>query len=167
MNTQLNFDIIEVINPQIFYFVDSSIYDQESTLNTYIEVLFPDKKKPYKVNIDSGILNTLTTKHFEKDCVSDFPDGIYKITMFSEDLDCSVTKYIFRNIKLLKRIDEELKDLDLTNKDVLNSYNKIAIYLHGTRIYVEENANLAKSMYKSAEEELNKLVCNGMYTVSK
>lgn len=160
MNTNLNFEVIEVLDTKIMYLIDSSIYDIDSVLDTTLSLTFPNKIKEQTINIDVGQLNMLTTKHFfPKENVVDFCDGVYKVKLKSEDLECTYSKYVYRTTELLIKLDQALLEVDLFNKDLLMIYNKISLYLHGIKIYVNENQKMAEMMYKQIEKYITQLNC--------
>lgn len=154
---QISFSVLQDLDPGRMLIVDTSIYgDEKIPFSPTLEVKFPDFKKIYKTEIEYSNINILNTARLGyTDCAIDFPDGIYELKYTASN--CSATQTIFRTVKAWNRLNILLQNADYNNKYLLNTFNKINLYLHGAESMVDVNQYQAQQLYKQA---INLLNCN-------
>lgn len=146
--TKLDFSILENLDVQRMLFLDTSEYTKNPALSR-VSVKFPDFKKIYTTNINFNEINILNTARLKySDCIIDFPDGVYEISYSIEN--CEISKTIFRTTKAWNKLRDLLKTADYNNKYLLETFNKINLYLHGAEAIVESNSTQAQELYKQA-----------------
>lgn len=158
---KLDFIILKDLTPQRILFFDASDYGEELPTAPRLHVKFPDFKKLYSTDISFSEINILTTKRLGfADHNLEFQDGIYDFTFETDGGKCEVQKSVYITTQAYKMLDDMLRNATSYNKDLLERYNKINLYLQGAEANVC-NELQAKSLY---DEALNLLNCsnNGM-----
>lgn len=150
--TQLSFSILNDLDTSRLLFLDTSDYGSLPT-NPTVNIKFPDfEKRIYSSKIQFGEINVLNTvKLGYTDCITEFPDGIYEIEFELPTANCKISQTIFRTTKAWKLLDEVLQTADyFNNKDLLEKFNKINLYLHGAESVVKVNKYQSQQLYKEA-----------------
>lgn len=153
--TKLSFTILEDLSVTRLLFLDTSDYSA-TPISPTLHVKFPDFKKIHSTPIQFGqinIINTLRLKYV--DCVTDFPDGVYEFTFETGNKSCVVESAYFRTTSAWKKLDAALQNFDFNNKDLLEKFNKINLYLRGAEAVVHVNQLQAQQLYKEAINLLN------------
>lgn len=138
-------------------FLDTSVYQEDvDIVSPTLYVKFPDFEKEYSVAVEPGINILNTSRLAYTQCIAEFPDGVYCLRFEINNGDCSVTERYYRATSAWKRLDEILESNDWTNnKDFLEKFNKIQLYLRGAESVVKSNPQQAQQLYKQATEILN------------
>lgn len=157
--TNLNFEIITNLNSDIILFADYSEYDGVPVAPT-LYLKFPKLNKRYKTSISFGEFNFIdSVKLSYSSSRIKLPDGLYEAE-YKVGNDILKTKF-YRITNALIKLDKLLKNttIDGFNKELLNKYNKINLYLHGAKSAACVNADQANSLYNQAD---NLLSCNDL-----
>ena len=157
--TKLKFEILESLDTEIMLFADYSDYSSAPTSPT-LELKFPNLKKLYTTPVKYGEITTINTARLGyTDCISQFPDGVYE-AKFSIG-GCYICKKVYRVTEAFSKLELMLRDKSATefNKDLLEKFNKINLYLHGAMATVEIDETQANALYKQATSLLD---CNNL-----
>lgn len=150
--TTLDFLILKDLNPKRILFQDLSEYGNEPISPT-LHIKFPDFDKIYSTPIEYGTLNILNTKRLGfTDCIVEFSDGVYEITLEVNNKKCELKRKVFIMTQALELLDKKLENVNYTNKETLEKYAKIQLFLHGATSNVCENTTQAEALYKQAFE---------------
>lgn len=154
--TNLSFSILQDLNTSRLLFLDTSVYTSDP-ISPKLFITFPDFNKVYSVNINSQSINILNTQLLGyTNGISEFPDGVYKIKyQIGETGDeCIIENSFFRTTKAWNKLDILLQQEE-TNKDLLEKFNKINLYLRAAESLVCTNPYQAQQLYKQADNILN------------
>lgn len=152
--TELKFTIIEDLDTSRLLFLDTSDYSVAPVSPT-LHIKFPDIKKIYSTPIQYGQINILNTKRIGwSESITEFPDGVYQLEFEIDNKRCSVSTAYFRTTKAWNMLDNALNTKDY-NKDLLEKFNKINLYLKGAESTVKTDGFQAQQLYKQAIDLLN------------
>lgn len=152
--TSLDFYIPNQLNPKRIIFQDLSSYGKTPT-DVILSVKIPDFKKEYSIPIQFGQTTVLNTALLGfTDCVTDFADGIYEFTLSANNGSCVLKEKVYIITSLLEKLNTMIQNVNLSNKELLERYNKINLFLHGAQANVCVNENQAEANYKMAYELL-------------
>jgi hypothetical protein len=155
MSTVLSFSVLEDLNVSRLLFLDTSDYSSIPVSPT-LHVKFPDFKKIYTIPINFGQINIINTAGLKySDCLMEFPDGVYELTYEVNNESCKIKNIYFRTTKAWKKLDEVLRSADFSNKELLDKFNRINLYLRGAESVVSEDQTQAQELYKEADNLLN------------
>lgn len=150
----LDFKIENDLNPNRLIFKDLSEYS-DTPVSPTLHIKFPDFKKEYTTPIEFGTYNILNTERLGyTDCVTEFPDGVYELRFEINGGNCVIKKKVYVINQLLSKLEIALRNFDYSNKDLLEKYDKINLFLHGSQAVVCLNENQADGLYKQANEIL-------------
>lgn len=136
------------IDPQRILFYDISEYKGVPS-SVSLDVKFPDFSKVYSMPVQFSSLNKINTAVLGyTDCIIEFADGIYEFEFHVKD--CSLKRKEYIMTQALKMLDEKLRNIDISNKELLEKYNKIQLFLHGAKVWSECNSTQAEAHYKQA-----------------
>lgn len=153
--SSLDFTILEDLSVKRLLFLDTSIY-KNTPISPTLHVKFPDFKKIYTTPIQFGQINILNTERLGySDCPMEFPDGVYELLFETNNGTCQDKKIYFRTTRAWKIVDEILNTADFDNKDLLDKFNKINLYLRGAESAVKTDVRQAQEYYKEATNILN------------
>lgn len=146
--TVLDFYLPPNLDPRRILFYDVSEYkDVPSSVS--LDVKFPDFTKIYNMPIQHSTLNKVNTAILGyTDCIIEFVDGIYEFEFHTKN--CSLKRKEYIMTQALKMLNEKIQNIDISNKELLEKYNKIQLFLHGAKVYAECNSTQADAHYKQA-----------------
>lgn len=145
----LDFYISPNLDPSRILFQDLSDYGDSVPSGVKLDVKFPDFTKIYSTPIQFSSLNKINTVMLKyTDCVVDFTDGIYEFEFHIKN--CSLKRKEYIMTQALKMLDEKIRNVDLSNKEILDKYCKIQLFLHGAKAHAECNSTQAEAHYKQA-----------------
>lgn len=151
---ELDFTIIKDINPRRILFLDTSFYNK-APISPKLHIKFPNFNKEYITPVQYSEINILNTERLGfTDCAIDFQDGVYTFTYEVNNRDCELTKKIFITTQAYNKLNTMLQNIDVNNKETLEKYNKINLYLHAAESLVCTNETQAEALYKQAENLL-------------
>ncbi len=148
----LDFTILKDLNPTRILFLDTHT---KSPVSPTLHIKFPDFKKEYSTPIQYGEINILNTQRMGyTDSIIEFQDGTYEFTFEINNKSCIEKKKIFITTQAYSKLNEALKNFDYTNKDLLEKFNKINLYLQASEAVVCINSQQAEALYKQADNLL-------------
>lgn len=151
--TKLDFTILKDLSSSRILFLDTSDYSS-SPVSPTLHIKFPDFKKEYSTPIRFGEINIINTSMLKfSEYNVDFQDGIYDMTYEINNKKCLVNKKIFITASAFSCLESMLEDSTSYNKDLLDKFNKINLYLHGAEASVD-NEKQALALYKQANDLL-------------
>lgn len=145
----LDFYISPNLSPDRILFQDISDYGGSVPSSVRLDVKFPDFSKIYSTPVQFSSLNKINTVMLGyTDCITEFTDGIYEFEFHTKN--CSLKRKEYIITQALKMLDEKLRNVDISNKEILEKYCKIQLFLHGAKVYAECASSQADAHYKQA-----------------
>ena len=150
----LDYLLIKQLEPKRMLFLDVSEH-KNVPLSPTLYIKFPGFKKEYSVSIDYSSVNILNTSVLKFTTGNiEFEDGVYEFRYEINNGKCEVRRKEFITTQAYAKLNEALKNFDFTNKDLLDKFMKISLYLQGAESVVCTNSQQAEALYKQADNLL-------------
>jgi hypothetical protein len=165
-SNELNFEIIDSLDPRTIAFLDKSVYLESSPDKPMVEVLIPGSTKPIVVPFRTNEYNVITGGQLNISCGknSTLPDGVYTLK-----ISVCPHEYVFLSKTFLKAslLEYELDSIllkQLEHRDIPKNFKKDFEYsirlLEAAKIHAERgNINESTNLYKKVSKIVNKLNC--------
>lgn len=151
---KLDFKIWDDINPNRILFSDLSEY-KVAPVSPKLHIKFPNFEEEFSTPVQSSGINILNTERLKfTDCVIEFQDGVYTFTLENNNRENELKRKVFITTQAEKKLSEWINSLQLSdynNKEILEKFNKINLYLQGAKIGVCSNQAQSEALYKQAE----------------
>ena len=151
----LDFEVYNSLNSKIIRFEDTSVYDV-APISPTLHIKFPDFKKIYSTPIAFGSINFINTAMLAfSEYSTEFADGIYEFVFEVNNRKCEVKKKVFITAQAYSKLNKMLEKVsyDNYNKDLLEKFYKISLYLQGAEASVCDEQK-ASALYKQADNLL-------------